>query len=407
MVRQSRWLGLGISFVAMVGCAVPTPLIEHRHWELNDSIRQTNNEQLLLNLVRLRYDETPYFLQVSSITTQFSLQQNAGATGTLPQGAPNTLGLSGGISYSESPAVTWSLPDSREYYGRLLAPMGADQLTTLAQSGWEPALVFRVGVKKMNRLRNLEYRVGQEILKSDTYQRFLEVFRLMNELSREDLVDLSYGLKSLVAAGKIPVDQLNTRAIPDGFQYNLRFITRDDPNVLEPLMVLKPLFLRFSKQSDEDPRAKRLRELLNLDPKKYSFGIVDTANSGADLFRSESGKLMQAYDPDNQFTEIVVNNRSMMEVLYFASTFVEVPEEELARGYAKKTATPDAEWLRIRSSAKEPADAWRKVKYRGYWYYIAADDLKSRSLFALMDALFASVVGNVPGAKPLLSLPLK
>ena len=172
-------------------------------------------------------------------------------------------------------------------------------------------------------------------------------------------------------------------------------------------MVFKPLFLRFSKQSDNDPRAQRLRELLNLDPTKYSFGIVDTANSGVDLFRSELGKLMQAYDPDSHFAEIVVNNRSMMEVLYFASTYVEVPEEELARGYAKKMAPHNADWLRIRSSAKEPADAWRKVKYQGHWYYIAADDLKSRSLFALMDALFASVVGNVPGAKPLLSLPLK
>ena len=202
MVSHSRWLALGFCFVAMYGCAVPTGRIEHRHWELNDSIRQTNNEQLLLNLVRLRYDETPYFLQVSSITTQFSLQQNVGATGTLPQGGSNVLGLSGGIGYTESPAVTWSLPDSREYYGRLLAPMGADQLTTLAQSGWEPALVFRVGVKKMNRLRNLEYRVGQELVMSDTYQQFLEVFQLLNELSKEDLLDLSYGLKSLTAAGR-------------------------------------------------------------------------------------------------------------------------------------------------------------------------------------------------------------
>jgi len=99
----------------MYGCAVPTGRIEHRHWELNDSIRQTNNEQLLLNLVRLRYDETPYFPQVSSITSQFSLQQNVGATGTLPQGGPNVLGLSDGIGYTENPAVTWALPDSREY----------------------------------------------------------------------------------------------------------------------------------------------------------------------------------------------------------------------------------------------------------------------------------------------------
>jgi len=391
----------------MTGCAVPTALIEHRHWELNDSIRQTNNEQLLLNLVRLRYDETPFFLQVSSITTQFSLQQNAGATGTLPQGGSNVLGLSGGIGYTESPAVTWSLPDSREYYGRLLAPMGADQLTTLAQSGWDPSRVFRVGVKKMNRLRNQEYRVGQGIAIPDSYEEFCEVFELVRDLTRDDLADLAYGVKSQMGAGKIPLDKLNTRAIPEGLQYGLQFMTRDDPNTFEPLKLFKPVFLRLAKRSDDDPRAKRLRQLLDLDPQKYSFGIVDTANSAVDMLRSESGKLSQAFDPDARFAEIVLNNRSMMEVLYFASTYVQIPDEDLSKVHESRQPPAKSDWLRILVSGNEPSDAWRKVKYRGYWYYIALHDVKSRSSFALMDALFASVVGTVPGAKPLLSLPIK
>jgi hypothetical protein len=56
----------------------------------------------------------------------------------------------------------------------------------------------------------------------------------------------------------------------------------------ELLKLFKPLFLRFSKQSDSDPRARHLRELLDLDPTKYSFGIVGTANSGVEQLRSES-----------------------------------------------------------------------------------------------------------------------
>ncbi|MFY9706664.1 MAG: hypothetical protein WAJ95_12165, partial [Desulfobacterales bacterium] len=95
-----------------------------------------------------------------------------------------------------------------------------------------------------------------------------------NELVRAGLVDLAYGVKSSKGAGNIPLDKLNTRAIPEGLAYGLQFMTRDDPNVFEPLKIFKPLFLRFSKRSDDDPRAKRLRKLLNLDPAKYSFGIV-------------------------------------------------------------------------------------------------------------------------------------
>jgi len=59
----------------------------------------------------------------------------------------------------------------------------------------------------------------------------------------------------------------------------------------EPLKLFKPLFLRFSKQSDSNPQARHLRELLDFDPTKYSFGIMDTASSGVEQLRSESGKL--------------------------------------------------------------------------------------------------------------------
>jgi hypothetical protein len=168
------------------GCAsYHTQLIEHRHWELNDTIRETHIEQLLLNIVRLRYDETPFFLQVSSISTSFSSSASIGATGQLPDGGTNVLGLNGSLSYTESPTVTWSLPDSREYLGRLMAPMGADQLTVLAQSGWDPGQVLRVGIKKMNRLRNLDYRVGQGIYQPTDYDQFREVLRLVDELNRD------------------------------------------------------------------------------------------------------------------------------------------------------------------------------------------------------------------------------
>jgi hypothetical protein len=58
-------------------------------------------------------------------------------------------------------------------------------------------------------------------------------------------------------------------------------------------------------------------------------GIVDSANSGVEQMRSESGKLSQMFEVDTNLYEIIVNNRTMMEVLYSASAFVEVPEAGL------------------------------------------------------------------------------
>ena len=75
-----------MTLVALSGCGIQSKIIEARHWELNDTIRTTTDEQLLLNIVRLRYDEVPYFLQMASVTTSFSAGANVGASGTLPKG---------------------------------------------------------------------------------------------------------------------------------------------------------------------------------------------------------------------------------------------------------------------------------------------------------------------------------
>ena len=55
-------LFLVAALTAVIGCAMQAEIIQSRHWDLNETIRETSNEQLLLNLVRLRSDEIPYFL---------------------------------------------------------------------------------------------------------------------------------------------------------------------------------------------------------------------------------------------------------------------------------------------------------------------------------------------------------
>ena len=221
---------LGSAVIGLNGCAsYHTQLIENRHWELNDFIRETHFEQLLLNIVRLRYDEMPFFLQMSSISTSFSSSAGIGASGEFPDGGTNVLGLNGSLSYTESPTVTWSLPDSSQQLGLLMAPMGADQLTVLAQSGWDPIQVLGVGVKKMNRLRGLEFNVNEGIYQPANYEQFREVLRLLSELNREGLIDLAYGVKSSKVSANIPLEQFDTTVIPDALAYGVQFMPRDDP----------------------------------------------------------------------------------------------------------------------------------------------------------------------------------
>lgn len=407
--RTAKQLALTlIAVTVLTGCAFQAEVIQKRHWDLNDTIRETNQEQLLLNLVRLRYDEQPYFLQLASITTNFSAGGTLGGSATLPDGGDDVYGVSTGLSYSESPSVTWAIPDGRELTGRLYAPLGADQLAVLSQSGFNLVDVFRVGSRRMNVLRNKEFEIESGEFVPNSYEEFIEALTLMEELRREDLIDFSFALMSNYGGASFPIDQLNVRAIPQGYQSGLFFLERpSDPGTIVPRSFSNPLFLRFSLASDADPRGRRLRELLKLDPTAYSFPITNTKDVSPELLRTEGGELSLIFDSSVTLRHILLNNRSVIEILRFAAADVDVPAEDLAAGIVReRSSAAHDNYLDVLTSRSEPSNAWLKVRYRGNWYFIASDDLTSRTSFALLNALFSSVIGEIPGAKPVLTLPV-
>ena len=95
-----------------------------------------------------------------------------------------------------------------------------------------------------------------------------------------------------------------------------------------------------------------------------------------------------------------------------ASKEVRVPGEDVELGTASagrsqpvQSATGAADWLVIKSSDSAPGNRL-SIEYRGHWFYIDDTDLQSRETFAMMTALFAVVGGTVPGAHPVLTLPV-
>jgi hypothetical protein len=105
----------------LVGCTIGPRQLKGNRLSYNVSIQKSNNEELLLNLVRLRYMEIPSFMQVSSVASSFeyslALQAEGGwARGDgyvdFPRRFLNPL-LKG--SYSESPTISFTplAPDRR------------------------------------------------------------------------------------------------------------------------------------------------------------------------------------------------------------------------------------------------------------------------------------------------------
>jgi hypothetical protein len=120
-IRSVLVIGSLVVTSLLQGCSTVGPrLYESSFNDYNDAIRRTSDGQMLTNLVRLRYFDTPVFLQVSSVNASFNVGANAGASVGIPEGSPNDYGVNLGGSVSESPTISFSLPESGKYYGRVL-----------------------------------------------------------------------------------------------------------------------------------------------------------------------------------------------------------------------------------------------------------------------------------------------
>ena len=70
---------LPLSIISCVNLGPTTLKSERSNYNL--AVQRTNDEQLMLNLVRLKYRDTPFFMEVSSVASQFTLSASANAFG--------------------------------------------------------------------------------------------------------------------------------------------------------------------------------------------------------------------------------------------------------------------------------------------------------------------------------------
>ena len=89
------------------GCLGPGA-VRYTRMRYNEVVRDTNDEQLLMNIVRLRYADSPVFIDLPNITSQFELA--AGGSDPGPAGSQTNFGV-GGLSGSRHADL--ELPSAR------------------------------------------------------------------------------------------------------------------------------------------------------------------------------------------------------------------------------------------------------------------------------------------------------
>jgi len=325
--------------------------------DYNQALRQTEDEQMLLNLVRLRYRDRPYFLEMSALNTQFLFSPVAEANASVDFDGANIYGLKGRVAFEEKPTVTYTPLQGDQFVKRVLARVSLKTLLLLDSGGWSTERVLRICLEGVNSLDNASRASGPTPSEPPDVSAFVEVVELLGALG--------------TSAG-----------------VNIVTTTRDD--------VSTPVY-RFSDSSRETPLFKRLAELLQLDPSADEYPITVNVS-------------------DQHPNTINLRTRSYAGVMYFLSHGTEIPTSDVEAGYVTVTvdgAGGNFDWLavtdgimRIRTAERRPRAAAVAISHRGHWFYIHDADLDSKSTFSLLGQLFALQAGGAEGLTPVLTLPI-
>jgi len=140
------------------GCAlIPPKKIPVDRQNYLEAVSTSWKEQLLSNLVRIRYGDTLTFLEMTSINTSYELGTNATAGythGWHPGGAwgdfRNLFTLSGSVTYLDKPTISYAPMRGEALAKVLIKPIPPMQLLRSYQTGFRADYIFSCCVKSLN-----------------------------------------------------------------------------------------------------------------------------------------------------------------------------------------------------------------------------------------------------------------
>ncbi len=374
----------------------------------NESVRVTNDEQLLMNIVRLRYADSPVFIDLPSITSQFEISGGAnflGGYGNQFEGLAN-LGF-GEMSARDSPTLSYRPREGKEVARTLLTPLSAE-LFSVVNAGANIEQLMLLTLNDVNDVGNAPQATAMTPKAPDQNVEFLRGARLLASLREREGTEILVGYEEDADGVSDPIpasevggaDVLN--AAKEGFVYRSR---GDDQVAL--VKREKSLVLRVHREFVDSPEMRELARIFYLEPGLSLYRIKPELSQNA---LEAAPRAIATNDT------VYLNLRSILQMMVFLSKGVCVPAEHVARNVAPNTPGPDGrpyDWTQVtagnffvRSQKHRPRDAEMAVFYRGYWFYIPTNDSNSRAILAILEILISLEESESRTGGPLLTIPV-
>jgi hypothetical protein len=345
--------------IVVTGCQTIGPAsVQRDRLDYAAAIDDSWKDQALLNIVKLRYFDTPVFLDVASVISSYTLQSQIDiAAQAYPYSLPSASAQSNrriGVTglYTDRPTISYAPLTGEKFVNNLLRPIPPQAIFAMIQAGHQADYIFQVAVRAIN-----------------------DVYNYSNSPSRARREDPAFPL--VIGA---------LRRVQQAGALGIRTEKRDGAEVT----------LIFFRENASEDVAKDIRSL------KETLGIAP----GAKEILLNFGSLR------HNDHEITLLTRSMMEMLVEFSAGIEVPQQHLLEGRARAAPEPaapatqgEAALPRIHSGSESPRDAYAAVRYRNYWFWIDDRDLDSKRAFMFL-RIFSSIAetGAVPQV-PIITIP--
>ena len=353
--------------VPLAGCGLGPAKLPATRMDYNQAVQRSNNEEMLLNIVRMKYFEQPLFLQVGAIASSFSYSVTGSGSATLPdqrdflRSVYYNYAPSISATYSDSPTVTYTPYQGQTYIQQFLAELDFERFAVLYRSGWDIDYLMRILVAPVGNLDHVfDTRTGFD---PAAHAKFLELTTLIAAMDDKGYLDLVH-----VSQGK------------------------DKP-------AIAVLTMRF----DSPATANRMQELLGMDIQARQ---TQTGHLVAkmQLINVKEHALSEAAQGESKYPLLPIRLRNCLRAMDVLAQGVEVPAPLAAdrTGFELRSQFPGV--CDIKASAMRPLDAFVTVKHGGYWYSIRNNDARSKEVFQLMLNLFALQSADPPKNAPVLTL---
>jgi len=194
--------------------------------DYNRQIIRSNDAELLLNLVRLRYNDSIFFTGVGGIVAQYAYDATLNAGGTVGGGNPSGATFGTALDYGEKPTITYTPMTGEEAAARLLAPISIDSIMLFQQAGWSADRLLLLTVQRVNDVVNAPTAGGPTPAREPDFEAFANLAERMERLREARLESVNWVQKKPEAEPSGP-DQKKPETKAPGRE--LRFWIHEPP----------------------------------------------------------------------------------------------------------------------------------------------------------------------------------